>query len=119
LTVANALIFMKKTKMEPDELNVLITEIFRDKTNNTKGIISINKSEKKVIIQNLVWKYLDWVCFNREDNEKITALKDTFAMMRKNDIDMEALFEAWNSLQIRNYEPGITFKTIRDFMKGS
>ena len=116
--IAHALIFLKKSKPAPDQYRSLMEDILKDKTNKAKKIIGLKKAEKQILIENITWKYLDSVCFNGKDLESILALKDSFAHLRDRDIDMKALYKAWNSDQIEALEPEIDFKKIKKTMTG-
>ena len=116
--IAHALIFLKKSKPDPDQYQLLMDDILKDKTNKAKNILGMKKSEKQILIENITWKYLDSVCFNGKDLESILTLKDVFAICVKGDIDMKEMYKAWDSDQIAALEPEIDFKKIKKTMTG-
>jgi len=69
-------------------------------------------------MQNITWKYLDSVCFNGKDIFKIIALKDTIALLKKNKIDTNSLYEKWESEKVREFEPLVDFKKIKNSLHG-
>jgi len=115
---ANALIFLKKSKPSPSEYNAFAEELVRDKTNKSKKIKGLSKGDKQVIIQNITWKYLDSVCFNGKDIDKILALKDTLALLQKNKIDTRDFYDKWEAGKVKDFEPSIDFKKIKNLMHG-
>ena len=116
--IAHALIFLKKTKPDPDQYRKLIDEILKDKSSKAKNIVGLKKSEKQILIENITWRWLDSVCFNGKDLDTILALKDAFAYLRDKDIDMKEMYKAWDGDQIAAFEPEIDFKKIKKAMTG-
>ena len=76
--VSNALIFLKKSKPSPEQYIALAEAIIKDRTNKAKNIQGLKKNQKQVIIESITWKYLDSVCFNGKDLDKILALESWF-----------------------------------------
>ena len=115
---ANALIFLNKTMPVPAEFSEMITEVIRERTGISKGIKGLTKPEKKMVLQNLLWKYLDLVSFTGGDHDKINSLAGVFEGMRKSGLDMNEMFEAWDGKQVRQFEPGVDLKKILNTLTG-
>jgi hypothetical protein len=115
---ANALIFLNKTIPVPDKFSDLITSVIREKPGGAKGIRGLTKPEKKILMQNLLWKYLDLVSFTGGGHEKINSLAGVFEAMRKSGLDMNQLFEAWDSKQVRKFEQGVDPNKILNTLTG-
>jgi hypothetical protein len=116
--IANALIFLKKSKPTPDQYRSLTEDIIKDKTSKAKNILGLKKSEKQILIESITWKYLDSVCFNGKDLDTILILKDAFVLLRDKGVDMKALYKRWDSDQIAAFEPEIDFKKIKKAVTG-
>jgi hypothetical protein len=116
--LTNALIFLKKSKPGPDQYISLTGSILKDKTDKSKNIQGMTKSQKQLVVENITWKYLDSVCFNGKDMENILALKETFRQLEKRGINMKELYKGWNSDQIDVLEPEIDFKKIKKTLVG-
>ena len=111
--------FLKKAPF-PQNFSDLINEILNDKTNRAKNIRGLSKADKKVLIQNITWKYLDLVCFNNAgDIEKITTLKPTFKIIKNRGLDISSLYKDWNSNEFSQFTPAIDFNKIKNSLKGS
>ena len=112
-------VFFKKTPL-PQNFSNLINEILNDKTNKAKNIRGFSAADKKVLIQNITWKYLDLVCSdNAEDLEKITTLKPTFKIIKNGGLDISSLYKDWNSKEFSQFTPAINFNKIKNSLKGS
>ena len=116
--VAHALIFLKKSKPSSEQFIALAESILKDKTNRAKNIRGLNRSQKQVAIQNITWKYLDSICFNGKDMDKILALKDSFKLLKEKGVDMKALYQGWESEKLAGFEPGIDYKKIKKLILG-
>jgi hypothetical protein len=116
--VSNAIIFLKKSKPSPEQYTALAEAIVKDKTNSAKKIHGLNKTQKQVIIENITWKYLDSVCFNGKDLDKILALKATFKLLKEKGVDMKALYQGWESEKLVEFEPEIDYKKIKKWLLG-
>ena len=116
--IANALIFLKKSKPTPGQFSELAEAILKDKPNKSKEIKGMNKGQKQVAIENITWKYLDSVCFNGKDLEKILALKNSFKILRGKGVDMNALYKGWESEKLAEVEPEIDYKKIKKCLLG-
>ena len=92
--------------------------IIKDKTNSAKNIRGLNKIQKQVVIENITWKYLDSVCFNGKDMDKILALKESFKLLKEKGVDMKALYQGWESEKLAGFEPGIDYKKIKRWLVG-
>jgi hypothetical protein len=117
-TVANALIFLKKAKPTPEQYTELAESVLKDKTVKAKNIKGLSKGQKQSLIENITWKYLDTVCFNGRDLDKILTLKNEFASLGEKGIDLKALYKGWKQEQIAAVETGIDFKKIKKCLQG-
>jgi hypothetical protein len=116
--IDHALIFLKKSKPAPEQYLLLIDDILKDKSSKAKGIVGLKKGEKQILIENITWRWLDAICFNGKDLDKILALKDHFAHLREKGLDMKEIYKKWNSGQIAAFEPDLDFKKIKKAMTG-
>jgi len=113
-TAVIALAFLKKSKPVPEQFKTLIEEIIRDKTDKTKKIEGLTKNQKRIILQNITLKYLDLVCFTGNEIEKITVLSDVFMVLGKKHLNMNELFEIWDSKKIKQFESRLDFEKIKN-----
>jgi hypothetical protein len=111
--IANALIFLKKSKPSPDQYRSLTDSILKDRTDKAKHIRGMNKSQKQIVIENITWKYLDSVCFNGKDLDAILTLKDHFNRLQDHGLDMKAIYKGWDSVKAADFEPEVDYKKIK------
>lgn len=116
--IANALIFLKKAKPTTEQYTELAEAVLKDKTVKAKNIKGLNKEQKQSLIENITWKYLDTVCFNGRDLDRILSLKNEFASLGEKGIDMKAVYKGWSHEQIAAVETGIDFKKIKKCLQG-
>jgi hypothetical protein len=116
--IANALIFLKKAKPTPEQYTELAEAVLKDKTVKAKNIKGLNKEQKQSLIENITWKYLDTVCFNGRDLDRILSLKNEFASLGEKGIDMKAVYKGWKHEEIAAVETGIDFKKIKKCLQG-
>jgi hypothetical protein len=114
----DAMRFMEEAQPTPELFNDLTGEIIKSPANKTKNMQGLNKTEKQILIKNLSWKYLDFVCFNEIGIEKIVALRDTFTYLRENKINMDLIYKDWKSDEVKQFEPLLDFKEIRSSLTG-
>ena len=115
LVTANALIFLQKSTANSKDYADLITDIINipDKTKDNTGI---NKTDKKTLIRNITWRYLDTIFFNEKEMQKIISVEDVFKQLKQNKINMNVLFQDWKSDEIREFEPDIDFGEIKSYL---
>jgi hypothetical protein len=116
--IGNALIFLKKSKPDPDQYWSLAEAILKDKSNKSKNIKGLTKGQKQAAIENITWKYLDSVCFDGGDPGPIVALKDRFGQLSERGIDMKALYKGWDSDKVSAFDPDIDIKKIKKSLTG-
>ena len=116
--VSNAMIFLKKSKPSPEQYTSLAEAVIKDRTISAKNIQGLNKSQKQLIIDSITWKYLDSVCFNGKDLDRILALKETFKLLEEKGVDMEALYQGWESENLAEFEPDIDLEKIKSCLLG-
>ena len=117
-TISNGLIFLKKAKPTPKQYAELAEAVLKDKTVKAKNIKGLNKEQKQSFIENITWKYLDTVCFNGRDLDRILSLKNEFAALGEKGIDMKAVYRGWNHEEIAAVETAIDFKKIKKCLQG-
>jgi len=114
----NALTFLSVTSPTPKLYEELINRILKNKSDKERNIKALSLKQKQVLIQNITWQYLDRICFYSKEITALASQQPLFNHLRKNKIDMHALFESWNSKEVKNLEPGIDTKEIKKYLMG-
>ena len=112
-TAENALRFLADTNPNPERYQDLINKILKDKPNKSKKIKGLTLKEKNILIDNISWDYFDRICLNEKNIEKITSEGALFNHLRKNKIDMQLLYDNWNSKELKTLVTGINFNDIK------
>jgi hypothetical protein len=116
--IGKASVFLKKSKPTPEEYSELAEDIMRDRTISAKGIRGLNKSQKQLVIESITWKYLDSVCFNGKDLERIREVRGRFRYLKDKGMDMKALYEGWEGGSLAEVEPALDLKKIKKWLLG-
>ncbi len=109
----NAQRFLSDVNPTPKRFDDLINQVLKDKSDKTKNIKALTFKQKQTLIQNIIWQYLDRLCFNKKETSIITEHAFLFNHLRKNKIDMEALYDGWNSKEVKQLEPEANVKEIK------
>lgn len=76
--------------------------------------------QKKIVIENITWNYLDQVCFDENSAiEKITALKHTFQLIKKHKIPISNMYKEWKSSEFSAFETTTDFNAIKKTIGGN
>lgn len=116
--VSRAIVFLKNRNPNTEEYTRLAEAIIHDKSNAAKGIKGLNKSQKQAVIENITWKYLDYVCIIGKDTEMIRMLQEKFSMLSEKGIDMNTLYQGWEGGKLSEFEPDIDYKKIKKWLLG-
>jgi hypothetical protein len=114
----NALTFLSVTNPTPKIYEDLVYRILKNKSDKEKNIKALSLKQKQVLIENTSWQYFDRICFNTKDIVRIANEEPLFNHLRKNKIDMHALFEGWKSDEIKQLEPALNIKKIKKYIVG-
>lgn len=113
------LTFLRKPPV-PQNFAEFVQAVLKDKTEKGKNIKGLTTAQKKIVIENITWNYLDQVCFDKNaDAEKITALHNTFQLIKKNKIDTSALYKGWKSNEFSAFDTAIDLNKIKKTIGGS
>jgi hypothetical protein len=88
-----------------DRLEKLVNEILQNKAPKVKGVKKLTKVQVNDLVKNCISYYLDKVCFNGKDMEKVKDLKKIVEKVRKAKIKVEAIYDYWDPKEIKKYEP--------------
>lgn len=117
--VPRALTLLKKAPL-PHPFAEFMKTLLGDKGNKEKNIKTLTAPQKKILIDNLTWNYLDQVCFEKNvDMEKIVALHPVLQLIKKNKIDTGDLYAGWKADALNAYESSADFKKIKKTLGGS
>nr|MDQ6889766.1 hypothetical protein [Bacteroidota bacterium] len=109
----NALRFLADANPEPERYDDLVNKILKNKSDKPKNIKGLTLKEKNGLIDNISWQYFDRICLNEKKTGKITMHHALFNHLRKNKIDMNHLYNDWNSKEIKAVEPEINLNEIK------
>jgi len=88
-----------------DRLEKLVNEILQNKAPKVKGVKKLTKVQVNVLVQNCISYYLDKICFNGKDMEKVGNLKKIVDKISKAKIKIETIYDYWDPKEIKKYEP--------------
>ena len=109
----NALRFLADAHPDPDRYDDIVHKILKNKTDKTKNSKGLTIKEKRILINNVSWQYFDRVCIDEKKSDPITTHHALFNHLRKNKIDMHALYDDWNGAEIKKLEPAIDLNEIK------
>ncbi len=117
VVAGNASIFLTRAP-SLTEFGQLTDRILNDKTDKKSMHKGLSKEDKKVLLQNIAWNYMDQVCFDdKKEIEKIAGLKKTFELIKSKAINISSWYSEWKSVSFSAFEPGIDFKKIERLFK--
>lgn len=110
--------FVNDPQPSPERTSNLLEEVAQNKKPE-KGK-KLGEEQVAILLQNILCYYLDKVCFDGKDPEKIKALRpalENLARAQAN-LDLSAMYAYWEPDQVRLYEPGTDIAVIRKIITG-
>ena len=107
------ILFSVKAISQVSEVEKLVKEIAED-----KGEDILRKDERDVLIENITWKYLDFICFSDADMKKITSLSGIFRYLAGHGFDMDHLYRGWDGATVKSLNPSVKIKKIQEAIRG-
>jgi hypothetical protein len=95
-----------------ERLTKLVTDILQNRAPKTTGSKLLTKAQVYDLLQSVICYYLDKICFNGKDSDKLSELKKIFEKLRKAKVKVEAIYEYWNLSEIKKYEPELNEKEV-------
>ncbi|HYJ65516.1 MAG TPA: hypothetical protein VEV62_17365, partial [Parafilimonas sp.] len=109
----NALRFLSDVNPGPKRYDDLINQVLNNKSDKSKKVKALSLKNKQALIQNITWQYLDRICFSDNEMQKIKQHKSLFNHLRKNKIDMHAVYEEWKANEVKKIEPAVDINEIK------
>jgi len=110
--------FVTDPQPSADRTSNLLIEIIENKKPAKEK--SLTKTRVVNLLQSVLCYYLDKVCFNDGDQDKIEDLRPVLEEIgkAKTDVDLVSVYEYWEPEQVRLYEPETDLTTIRRIITG-
>lgn len=96
-----------------ERLFKLATEILQNKVPKTKGGKALTKNQVYDLLQSSICYYLDKICFNGKEANKLNELKKLMEKLRKAGINIKTIYEYWNLPEVKKLEPGLPEETVQ------
>ncbi|WP_161887921.1 hypothetical protein [Pontibacter russatus] len=111
--VAQAKAFLKMAKPSPHRVSSVLTDIIYGKAGKT-----IPEKQRLVLTQNVLGYYLDKAYFGKHETDNITAISNTLEEIRNAKTDMMAVYDYWNTADIKSYIPEADQEAIKEMLTG-
>lgn len=111
-------IFLSDPAPAADRLLKLVTEIVENKVSRVKNSKALSKKQVADLAANATCYYLDKVCFNGKDMEKLQLVKPVFEKLRTVKMNVESLLAYWNLPELLHYEPSLDGPGIKKLFEG-
>jgi hypothetical protein len=106
-------IFLKDPQPRADRLSQLLDDIIRYGNKEQETGKTLDRKQVFDLLQNSICYYLDKVCFNGKELERISSLNEIFEELRKEKTDMTAVYYYWEPDEIKKYESGLDLDAIK------
>lgn len=101
-----------------DKASALVTELIR----NTKPAAgkgkALNKKQVLDLARSVAGYNLDKICFGENEDATYSQLQPLFSKMQKAKLDTGAIYNYWDALEVKKYEPGLDIEEIRKLVTG-
>lgn len=104
--------FLADPLPSPERIAKLVTEVLQNNVPNTKGSKKFTNSQVHNLLQSSICYYLDKICFDGKDMDKLNELKKIFAKLRTAKINIKGIYDYWNLPEVIKYEPELNDKEV-------
>lgn len=117
LTLPDVGAFLNEKEPAAEQFETIITTIIQNKKPSGKGAVALNKHQVLHLLENVVGYMLDNLCFNKGGDFKI--LSPAFERMRKAKIDLAAVYNHWDALEMKKHLPDLSIDYIKSLFTDS
>ena len=117
VTLPDVRIFLDEKDPAAEKFETIVTTIIRNKKPSGKGAVALNKHQVLHLLESVVGYTLDNLCFNKGGDFKI--LSPAFEKMRKAKIDLAAVYNHWDVLEVKKYLPDLLIDDIKSLFTDS
>lgn len=117
VTLPDVLIFLDEKELTAEKFETIVTTIIRNQKPLGKGAVALNQHQVLHLLENVVGYMLDNLCFNEDGDFK--KLSTAFEKMRKAKIDLAAVYNHWDALEMKKYLPDLSIENIKSLFTGS
>ena len=111
--------FLKTQSPTEAQIETIVTEIIQNKKPTDNNGITINKSRKYILLENIVCYALDKAFFNGNGLAQIKILLPVFTKIENAGFEMNTIYERWNSKEVKKYLPEINIIEIKKTITGT
>lgn len=110
--------FLKTTSPTEIQIDAIVTEIIQNKKPTDNNGLTINKSRKYILLENIVCYTLDKAFFTGTGLEQVKLMTALFSKIEIAGFDMNTIYEHWDSKEVKKYLPEINVTEIKKTITG-
>jgi hypothetical protein len=118
VVVANVQAFLMDDKPTVQHFETVVTGIIQNKKSSKTNSTALNAHQILHLLQNVVGYTLDYFSYEKDKTDDIKLLKGTFEKMHKAKIDMSAIYNHWDGLELKKSLPHIQIDEIKELLTG-
>lgn len=116
--VLNVQSFLKEKAPAIEHFETIVMSIIQNKKPSGKNAVALNKHQVLHLMESVVGYTLDHLCLKKNKSADITLLNSAFEKMRKAKIDMSAIYNHWDGLEVKKYQPKLRIDEIKTLLTG-
>lgn len=108
--------YLNDSDPAPAKTETLIAEIIANK--KVTGHKALNQNQVLDLLKSVTAYSLDKICFGEEKDKSAAALAGAFEKIRKSKADTGSLYNYWDALDVKKYEPELDTGAIKKMLTG-
>lgn len=117
--IAKARLLIQDPHPSVERVSGLLTEVLQQETKKAAGEQALSKEQQFELVQYSLCYFLDKVCFEEKEIDKITALQEPLEKLKKAKVDLQAVYQYWDAEEVEKYEAQAPLSTIKELLTGS
>lgn len=101
------------THLEP-----LVTQIIENKKLTSKDYKVLNKPQPDRVMETVISYSLDQLNFKTKNITEMAILESVFEKIRKAKIDVSRIFNHWDGIELKKFQPKVNVLAIKKIMLG-
>ncbi|SHE51826.1 hypothetical protein [Pedobacter caeni] len=116
--VLNVQAFLKEKKPTIERFESIVISIIQNKKSSGKNAVALNKHQMLYLMQSVVGYTLDHFCFKKTKTAEMLLMSNAFEKMRKAKIDLSAIYNHWDGLEVKRHQPNLNIDEIKALIMG-